>query len=86
MSLKVTHPARFGKFPRDISRRAQLQSLELRRQEWTIKLCGRCGRRAPKRGRMSAAVTLPNGQAVRRYLCRFCVSELQSGVRGRVAA
>ena len=43
--------------------------------------CNRCGRHAAKRGRVSAAVTLPNGRPTRRYLCGRCVGELQSGVR-----
>jgi len=78
--------AKGGKFPRDLSRRAQLQSLELRRQEWTVKLCSRCGHHAPKRGRMSASVTLPNGRPVRRYLCGACIGELQTGVSMRAVA
>lgn len=45
------------------------------------KNCNRCGRHAAKRGRVSAAVTLPNGRPTRRYLCGRCVGELQSGVR-----
>lgn len=45
------------------------------------KNCNRCGRHAAKRGRVSAAVTLPNGRPTRRYLCARCVGELQSGAR-----
>jgi O-acetyl-ADP-ribose deacetylase (regulator of RNase III) len=51
----------------------------------TPKTCNRCRQIAPRRGRMSAAITLQSGRTVRRYLCRLCIRELQSGAMAQEA-